>query len=88
MLLRPLNNRYMVEPIKDEEQKIGNIYIPDNAQEKPNVGIVIAVAYGTDGQVLEGNKVVYGHYAGVTIKVNHVEYLLISGEDILAVLED
>jgi len=95
MAIKPLADRVLIEPLDEKEEKIGNIYIPDTAKEKPNEGTVKAVGPGRvsdDGKVIplqvkEGQKVLYGKYSGTEIKENGVEYLIVRESDILAILE-
>ncbi len=85
MKVQPLDERVLVEPI-EEEKRVGAIIIPDTAKEKPSMGKVIAV--GTDEEIQkllkEGDKVLFGKYAGEEIKIEGVKHLIISRSDILA----
>jgi len=85
MKVQPLDERVLVEPMEQEE-KVGAIIIPDTAKEKPSVGKVIAV--GTDEEIQklikEGDKVLFGKYAGDEIKIEGKKHLIISRSDILA----
>ncbi len=95
MPIKPLGDRVLVEPLEEKEEKIGNIYIPDTAKEKPTQGKVIAVGPGRvtdDGkripmEVKEGQVVLYGKYAGTEIKEGDKEYLILRESDILAIVE-
>ena len=70
--------------------------IPDTAKEKPIEGKVIAVGPGkmSDAgarmalQLKEGDRVLFGKYAGTEIKMEGEEYLMMREEDILAVIND
>lgn len=91
-MLKPLGDRVIVEPKKESEEKIGSLYIPDTAKEKPQIGTVIAVGQGKyeDGklvpmEVKAGDTVLYGKYSGTEIKQAGKEYLIIRESDILAV---
>ncbi|HID56909.1 TPA: co-chaperone GroES [Candidatus Poribacteria bacterium] len=92
MPIKPLYDRILVKRVEEEEEKVGNIIIPDTAKEKPQEGVVIAVG---DGRVLEngdrvapavspGDRVLFGKYAGTEIKYEGEEYLIMREEDILA----
>ena len=95
MALKPLADRVLIEPLEGKEEKIGNIFIPDTAKEKPNQGKVVAVGSGKiteDGKVIpltvkEGQKVLYGKYSGTEIKEGGKEYLIVRESDILAILD-
>ncbi|HMV34741.1 MAG TPA: co-chaperone GroES [Turneriella sp.] len=95
MAIKPLADRVLIEAAPEKEEKIGSIFIPDTAKEKPNVGIVVAAGPGKvtdDGktvplQVKAGQKVLYGKYSGTEIKENGKEYLIVRESDILAIVE-
>ncbi|MFM8007855.1 MAG: co-chaperone GroES, partial [Dolichospermum sp.] len=77
-----------------QEKTAGGLYLPDNAQEKPQVGEIAAVGPGKrndDGSrqpmdINIGDKVLYSKYAGTDIKLGTEEYVLLSEKDILAVV--
>ncbi|WP_417513740.1 co-chaperone GroES [Marinobacter sp.] len=94
MKIRPLHDRVVVRR-KEEEKTAGGIVLPGNAKEKPSQGEVIAVG---NGRVLEngdvralavkaGDTVVFGQYAGNTVKIDGEELLIMSESDIYGVLE-
>lgn len=93
--LKPLEDRVVVQTNEAEETTASGLVIPDTAKEKPQQGTVIAVGPGrtTDqGQriapdVSEGDTVVYSKYGGTEIKFDGQEYLILSGRDILAVID-
>ena len=95
MNLRPLGDRVLVKPIEQEEQKRGGIIIPDTAKEKPQEGEIIAVGPGKVAEsgekiamnVKVGDKVLYGKYGGTEVKLDDVDYLIMSESDILGVIE-
>jgi chaperonin GroES len=92
--VKPLGDRVFVKVSAPEEKTAGGLYLPDNAQEKPQVGEVVAVGPGKrndDGSRQEldlkiGDKVLYSKYAGTDIKLGTEEYILLSEKDILAVV--
>jgi chaperonin GroES len=95
MKLRPLNDRIIIKRIEEEEKTSGGIIIPDTAKEKPQQGKVIAVGKGKvldNGQlqpmsVKEGDRVLFGKYAGTEIKIDGEEHLIMREDDILAIIE-
>ena len=95
MAIKPLADRVLIEPADAKEEKIGNIYIPDTAKEKPNEGIVAAVGPGKvsdDGkevpmQVKQGQRVLYGKYSGTEIKESGKDFLIVRESDILAIID-
>lgn len=91
MNIKPLADRVLIEPTAAEETTLGGIIIPDSAKEKPLRGTVLAVGQGTkdDPMILkEGDKVLYGKYAGTEIELDGVKYLMMRQSDVLAVLAD
>ena len=95
MKIRPLQDRILVQPIRDKEVRKSGIIIPDSAQEKPIEGRVKAVGagkVGDDGKrvaldVKVGDKVLYSKYGGTEIKIEGDEYLLMREDDILGIVE-
>ena len=95
MKIRPLHDRVVVRRVEEERTSAGGIVIPDSATEKPDQGEVIAVGNGkiTDSgdvralDVKVGDKVLFGKYAGTTVKVEGEELLVMREEDIVAVIE-
>ena len=96
MSLKPLHDRILVRRNEEEEQQQGSIIIPDTAKEKPQEATVLAVGSGRvsdDGKVQpldvkEGDKVIFGKYAGTEVKVDGEELLIIREDDVLGVLEN
>ncbi|EIE00083.1 co-chaperone GroES [Leptospira licerasiae] len=94
MAIKPLGDRVLVEPKQDAEEKIGSIFVPDTAKEKPQEGKVVEVGSGRyeDGklvplEVKAGDVVLYGKYSGTEIKSDGKEYLIIRESDILAIVK-
>lgn len=91
MKVKPLSDRVLIEPAKAEEVTAGGIIIPDSAKEKPLKGTVKAVGNGTKDEAMvlkEGDKVLYGKYAGTEIEVDGEKWLMMRQSDVLAVIED
>ena len=94
MNFKPLYDRVLVKRIEQEQKTAGGILIPDSAQEKPIQGEVIAVGSGIlleNGEtkaltVTVGNKVLFDKYAGIEIKLDGVEYLIMKESDILGIV--
>ena len=95
MSIRPLHDRVLVRREEEETKSAGGIVLPGSAAEKPSRGEVIAVGNGkiTDSgdvrplDVKAGDKVIFGQYAGNTVKVDGEELLIMSEAEILAVVE-
>ncbi|TWT66590.1 co-chaperone GroES [Allorhodopirellula solitaria] len=92
--LQPLGERIVIQREERESTTAGGIVLPDSAQEKPARGTVIALGTGKqldDGsrapsQLNAGDRVLFSSYAGETIEIDDVEYLLMREDDVLAVI--
>lgn len=89
MQFRPLGERVLVERLEEDTKTSSGIIIPDNAKEKPLMGIVKAVSakLKTDKILKDGDKVVFGKYKGAEIKLDSKEFIVLELEDILGVIE-
>jgi chaperonin GroES len=93
--LQPMGDRIVIERQQSEETTAGGIVLPDSAQEKPARGSVIAIGSGKlldDGsratsQLKQGDQVLFSSYAGETVEIDDIEYLLMREDDVLAVIE-
>ena len=93
--IRPLHDRVVIRRVEEETKTADGILLPGSAAEKPAQGEIIAVGNGqvTDNgtvrplDVKVGDKVLFGTYAGTTVKVQGEELLIMKESDILAVLE-
>jgi chaperonin GroES len=89
----PLHDRVLLRRVSEGETVRGGIIIPDTAKEKPQEGVVIAVGTGKfeKGQTIplavkEGDRVLFGKYAGTEIKIEGEEFLILREEEILGIL--
>mgnify|MGYP000932364561 FL=1 len=95
MKIRPLHDRVIVKRLDEERKTASGIVIPDAAAEKPDQGEIRAVGNGKvldDGSVRPlavsvGDRVLFGKYAGQTVKVDGEELLVMREEDIMGVVE-
>ncbi len=94
MSLRPLNDRVILKQLEAEETTKGGIILTTQSKEKPQEAEVIAVGPGAvvDGKTVPmtvqvGQKVVYSKYAGMEVKYDGVEYIVVKESDILAIVE-
>lgn len=94
-MLKPLSDRVIIEVAQEEEKTVGGIVLASAAKEKPQTGTVIAVG---EGRVLEngtkltlevkqGDVVMFEKYSGSEVKYEGKDYLIISGKDIIAIVE-
>ena len=89
MNIKPLADRVLIEPAAAETKTIGGIIIPDTAKEKPLQGTIVAVGNGTKDEEMilkEGDKVLYGKYAGTEIEYEGKKYLIMRQSDVVAIL--
>ena len=94
MALKPLRDKVVVERSEAEAKTAGGILLPDTAKDKPKQGTVIAVGPGRileNGEVKalevkKGDKILFSGYAGTEVKHDGKEYLILSENEILAVL--
>ena len=93
MKIRPLGDRVLVEPV-EEQEKIGDIYIPDSAKEKPIKGKVLAIGKKFDKEHKEvafdvkvGDEVLLPKYGGTEVKLGDKKLQLVREEDLLGVIE-
>ncbi len=92
--LTPLHDRILVRRVEESETTRGGIIIPDTAKDKPQEGEVIAVGKGKsndEGKVFplavkEGDRILFGKYAGTEIKIDGEELLIMREEEVLGVL--
>ncbi len=94
--IKPLYDNVLVERIEASGTTAGGIVLPDSAKEKPTEGRVIALGdgqYDRDGHriplsVKPGDRIIFGSYAGTTVKDQGNEYLILQESEILAVVDD
>lgn len=93
--IKPIGDKLLIERLEAEETTPGGIVIPDSAKEKPKQGKVIALGGGrkssdgksVDFQVKKGDIVVFTSYAGTDVTVDNKEYIIMSEDDILAIVD-
>lgn len=93
--IRPLHDRVVIRRKEEEKKTAAGILIPDNATEKPILGLVVAVGPGKaleNGDVRAltvkvGDTVVFGKYAGNEVKLNGEEVIVMREDDIIGVVE-
>ncbi len=93
-MLKPLGDRVVLKQLEAEETTKGGIILTSQSKEKPQEAEVIAVGPGAkvDGKVVPvevkvGDKVVYSKYAGLEVKYDDTEYIIVKESDILAIVE-
>ena len=95
MKLRPLQDRILVQRVKEEDKTKGGIIIPDTAKEKPIEGKVIAAGNGKlseEGkrmalEVKKGDWILFSKFSGTEVKIEAEEYLIMREDDVLGIIE-
>ena len=93
--MKPLNDRVLVKRLETVEKTAGGLFLPDSAKEKPSKGEVVAFGPGklnADGTraamtVKAGDVVLFAKFAGTEIKLDGVDHIILSEDDILAILD-
>ncbi len=96
MAVKPLGDKILVKRLEAEEVTKGGIVLPDSAKEKPKEGRVIEVGPGKvldDGsrsamQIKKNDRILFTSYAGTEIKIDGKEFLIMSEDDVLAVVAE
>jgi len=96
MEIRPLHDRVIVRRVEEKKTTASGLIIPDSSTEKPSRGEVVAVGNGkvnSDGKVIPldvkvGDTVMFGQYSGAEITVDEEKLLVMSEDEIVAVIED
>lgn len=86
MTVKPLGDRILVKLEKEDEKTSSGLYIPETAQEKTQIGAVVAVGDDEEIKVKNGDRVMYDKYSGTTIKIDSEDHLILSMGDVLAVV--
>lgn len=95
MNLRPLHDRVIIKRLDNETKTASGLVIPETAAEKPDQGEILAIGTGKKDEsgksipldVKVGDRVLFGKYAGQTVKVDGNELLVMREEDIMAVVQ-
>jgi chaperonin GroES len=95
MNLKPIRDRIVIRVLESETQTKSGIFIPDAAAEKPSTGTVLATGSGRvteDGVVVPmtikiGDCVMFGKHAGQPVKADGEEYLILTEDDVMAIVE-
>ena len=93
--IKPLGTKVVIKEVASEETTASGIVLPGSAQEKPQVAEVLAVGPGKPSEnggytamtVKVGDKVIASKYAGTSVKLDGTEYVIVSEDDVLAVVD-
>ena len=94
MTIKPLFDKIVVKAVEAEAKTTSGLFLPNSAQEKPQMAEVVAVGPGglVDGkevkmQVKVGDKILYSKYSGSDFKIDEEEVTIIKQSDVLAIIE-
>lgn len=89
MKIKPIGERVLIKPVKQEEKTASGLILPGAAdKEKPNWGEVVALGKGEKlNEIKVGDKIIYAKFSGTEIENGYEKYLILNIEDILAVIE-
>ena len=95
MTIQPLHDRILARRVVEQDKTRGGLFIPDNAKEKPMEAVVIAIGSGKvlDNGTIQaltvkaGDKILIGKYTGSEVKLDGQDHIIVSEDDVLAVLE-
>jgi len=90
----PLHDRILVRRIEEADTTRGGIILPDTAKEKPQEGEVISAGKGKISEegkvrpldVKEGDRILFGKYAGTEIKLDGEDYIIMREEEVLGII--
>ncbi|ATU08531.1 co-chaperone GroES [Methanohalophilus portucalensis] len=91
MNIKPVGERVLIKPIKEEEVTSGGIYIPESAQKEKKEGNIVAAGTYEDGKELpvkKGDHVIYGGFQSDEMEMDGEKYLFIDFKDVLAIVEE
>ena len=95
VVLKPLEDRIVVEPLEAEQVTASGLVIPDTAKEKPSEGEILAIGPGgrdEAGKLIPidlrvGDRVLFGKWSGSEVKIDGAEVLIMKESDIMGVIE-
>lgn len=93
--ITPIGDKILVKRLEAEEKTKGGIVLPESAKEKPKEGKIIALG---EGRLLDNGKraaftvkaddrVIFSSYAGTEVKVDGEQYLILTEDEILAIVK-
>lgn len=87
MRIKPIGERLLIKPIKEEVRSAGGIVLPEKAKEKSQKAEVIEIGSSDEISVKVGDQVIFAKYSGNEIKMDDEDYVIIDWSDILAKIE-
>lgn len=95
MNIKPIGDKILIKRLQAEEKTKGGIVLPETAKEKPKEGRVVALGQGrlldngtrSPFTVKENDRIIFSSYAGTEIKIDGEEYLILTEEEVLAIVK-
>jgi len=96
MKVRPLGDKILVKRAEAQQKTDSGIYLPETAKDKPKEGKVVALGDGNLNKetgkympftVKKGDRVIFNSYSGTEIKIEDDEFLIMTEDDVLGVIE-
>ena len=96
MKVKPLGDKILVKRAEAQSKTESGIYLPESAKDKPKEGTIVALGNGNlnkeTGEYLpftvrKGDKIIFSSYAGTEIKIDDQEFLIMTEDDILGIIE-
>jgi len=96
MKLKPLGDKILVKRAEAEDKTDAGIFLPESAKDKPKQGTIEAIGNGLLNRdtgeympfsVKKGDKLIFTSYAGTEIKLDGQEYLVMTEDDILGIVD-
>ena len=86
-MLKPLSKNVVLKQEEVSNKTASGIILTQTSEKKPSIGIVEAVGVDCNALIKPQSKVVYKQYAGTTIKLDDIEYIIVEEKDILAMID-
>jgi len=96
MNVKPLGDKLIVKRAQAQDKTDSGIYLPESAKDTPKEGEIVATGKGilnkNSGEympftVKTGDRVIFSSYAGTEIKIEGEEFLIMTENDILGIID-
>ncbi len=96
MNVKPLGDKVLVKRAEARDRTESGLYLPESAKDKPREGKVMATGAGLLNKetgeympfsIKKGDRVLFTSYAGTEVKIDGTEYLIMTEDDILGIVD-
>jgi chaperonin GroES len=96
MNVKPLGDKLIVKRAQAQDKTDSGIYLPESAKDTPKEGEIVATGKGILNKnsgdympftVKKGDRVIFSSYAGTEIKIEGNEFLIMTENDILGIID-